>query len=75
LDTNRVVRGWYNGFDTVKLAKLAKDIPTVMLEKGKKSKSIFRKFIPLLPVIFIGIAIVLLSMGFLNKNKNKKYSY
>lgn len=75
LDTNRVVRGWYNGFDTVKLAKLAKDIPTVMLEKGKNSKSIFRKFIPLLPIIFIGIAIVIITMTYLNKNKNKKFSY
>jgi protein SCO1 len=75
LDTNRVVRGWYNGFDTVKLAKLAKDIPTVMLEKGKNSKSIFRKFIPLLPIIFIGIAIVFITMSFLNKNKNKKFDY
>lgn len=75
LDTNRVVRGWYNGFDTVKLAKLAKDIPTVMLEKGKNSKSIFRKFIPILPIIFIGIAFMLVVMGILNKNKNKKYEY
>lgn len=75
LDTNRVVRGWYNGFDTVKLAQLARDIPTVMLEKGKKSRSIFREFIPLLPIIFIGIAIVLFSMRFLSKNKNKKFDY
>ena len=35
LDTNRVIRGWYNGFDTTKLAQLAKDIPTIMLERGK----------------------------------------
>jgi protein SCO1 len=75
LDTNRVVRGWYNGFDTVKLARLAKDIPTIMLEKGRNSKSIFRKFIPILPLIFIGIAIVFVTMGFLNKNKNKKFDY
>ncbi len=75
LDSNRVVRGFYNGFDTLKLAQLAKDIPTVMLEKGKKSRSIFREFIPLLPVIFIGIAFLFVAMGILNKNKNKKYSY
>ena len=75
LDTNRVVRGWYNGFDTAKLAKLAKDIPTIMLERDKKSPSIFRKFIPLLPVIFIGIALMMVTMGFLNKNRNKKYNY
>lgn len=36
LDRDRVVRGWYNGFDTVKQAKLVKDIPLLMLEKNKK---------------------------------------
>ena len=75
LDTNRIVRGWYNGFDTLKLAQLAKDIPTVMLERDKKSPSIFREFIPILPVIFIGIALVMITMGFLNKSRNKKFNY
>ena len=75
LDTNRIVRGWYNGFDTIKLAQLAKDIPTVMLERDKKSPSIFREFIPILPVIFIAIAIMMIIMGFLNKNRNKKFNY
>lgn len=36
LDRNRVVRGWYNGFDSVKQARLVKDIPLLMLEKPKK---------------------------------------
>lgn len=36
LDKNRVVRGWYNGFDTVEQAKLVRDIPLLMLEKDKK---------------------------------------
>jgi protein SCO1/2 len=36
LDRDRVVRGWYNGFDTVKQAKLVRDIPLLMLEKRKK---------------------------------------
>ncbi len=36
LDTNRVVRGWYNGFDTLQQAKLVRDIPLLMLEKNKK---------------------------------------
>jgi protein SCO1 len=75
LDSNRVVRGFYNGFDTTALAQLAKDIPTVMLERNRKSPSIFRRFIPILPVIFIGIAIVMLTMGFLNKNKKRKLPY
>lgn len=71
LDTNRIVRGWYNGFDTLKQAQLARDIPTLMLEKDKKSPSIFREFIPYLPVIFVGIGLTIFTVGFLNR-KNKK---
>jgi protein SCO1 len=36
LDRDRVIRGWYNGFDSVKQAKLVRDIPLLMLEKNKK---------------------------------------
>jgi protein SCO1/2 len=36
LDKNRVVRGWYNGFDSSKMQQLVKDIPLLMLEKSKK---------------------------------------
>lgn len=43
LDRNRVVRGWYNGFDTVKQAKLVSDIPLLMLEKKKKKS--FKEFL------------------------------
>jgi protein SCO1/2 len=43
LDRDRVVRGWYNGFDTVKQAKLAGDIPLLMLEKRKKRS--FKEFL------------------------------
>ncbi len=36
LDKDRVVRGWYNGFDSTKMRQLVKDIPLLMLEKNKK---------------------------------------
>lgn len=36
LDKHRVVRGWYNGFDDAKQAKLVRDIPLLMLEKERK---------------------------------------
>lgn len=36
LDRDRVIRGWYNGFDTLKQAKLVRDIPLLMLEKKRK---------------------------------------
>lgn len=75
LDTNRIVRGWYNGFDTLKLAQLAKDIPTVLIERNKKAPSIFRDFIPILPVIFVAIGILMLAMGLLNKNRKQKLPY
>jgi protein SCO1/2 len=71
LDTNRIVRGWYNGFDTAKQAQLVSDIPLLMLERNKKSPSIFREFIPILPVIFIGIGIIILVIGLLSWNRKK----
>lgn len=71
LDSNRVVRGWYNGFDSVKQAQLAMDIPTLMLERDKKSPSILREFIPYLPVIFVGIGLTILLVTILQKNKSK----
>ncbi|RYY70016.1 MAG: SCO family protein [Chitinophagaceae bacterium] len=71
LDSNRVVRGWYNGFDTADLAMLARDIPTLMLEKDRKSPSIFREFIPILPIIFAGIGLVVIITLVLNKRREK----
>ena len=74
LDTNKVIRGFYDGFDTTRLADLAHDIPTLMLERDKKSPSILRDFIPYLPVIFLGIAVVLIITIVLGKNKkSEKY--
>lgn len=74
VDTNRIVRGWYNGFDTLKQAQLARDIPTLMLERDKTSPSIFREFIPYLPVIFLGIGLTILVVSLLNRNKKKIYA-
>ena len=43
LDKNRVIRGWYNGLDTVAQTKLVRDIPLLMLEKNKKKT--FKEFL------------------------------
>lgn len=43
LDKHRVVRGWYNGFDDARQAKLVRDIPLLMLEKERKRS--FRQFL------------------------------
>jgi protein SCO1/2 len=72
LDSSRVVRGWYNGFDTVKMAQLVQDIPLIMLEKDRKKPSVFREFIPILPLIFIAIGIVFVATIIFNRQKNKQ---
>lgn len=38
LDRERVVRGYYDGLDTVALSKLAEDLTLLLLEKDKKKK-------------------------------------
>lgn len=43
LDKDRVVRGWFDGLDSVSQAKLVRDIPLLMLEKDKKRS--FKDFI------------------------------
>jgi protein SCO1/2 len=72
LDSNHIVRGWYNGFDTLKQARLVRDIPILMLERDKKSPSILRGFIPYLPVIFIGIGMVIIVMNILGRSRRKQ---
>lgn len=36
LDKEKIVRGWYNGFDSAAQHKLVRDIPLLMLEKERK---------------------------------------
>ena len=72
LDSNRIVRGFYNGFDTARQETLVRDIPILMLEKDKSSPSVFREFIPILPIIFIAIGIVFIIILLLNRAKNKQ---
>ena len=72
LDTNRVVRGWFNGFDSLKQAELVNDIPLLMLEKDKTKPSVFREFIPILPLIFVAIGVVFIVILVLNTKKNKQ---
>ena len=44
LDKERVVRGWYNGLDSVNLDKLIKDVVLLNMERDKKKKrNLFRK--------------------------------
>ena len=43
LDKERIVRGWYNGFDSTAQKKLVRDIPLLMLEKDRKKT--FKEFL------------------------------
>lgn len=48
MDKDRVVRGYYNGLDSVSIGKLARDIGLLMLEKNDKQKStVFTEIIDL----------------------------
>ncbi len=71
LDSNRIVRGWYSGVDTARQAQLARDIPLLMLEKDKRSPSVFRDFIPILPVIFIAIGIIFIGIFIVNRYRQR----
>ncbi len=72
LDSNRVVRGWYNAFDTAKQEQLVRDIPLLMLEKDRSKPSVLRGFIPILPIIFIAIGIVFVMALIFNRRKRKE---
>jgi protein SCO1/2 len=72
LDSSFIVRGWYNGFDTLKQARLVQDIPLLMLEKDRNKPSVFSEFIPILPLIFIAIGIVFVAVLIFNRKKNKQ---
>ena len=43
LDKERIIRGWYNGFDSSAQKRLVRDIPLLMLEKDRKKT--FKEFI------------------------------
>ena len=44
IDKDRVVRGYYNGLDSMDMARLGGDIVKIMLEKDKsKKRNLFRK--------------------------------
>ncbi|MCY7422934.1 MAG: SCO family protein [Chitinophagaceae bacterium] len=44
IDKDHIVRGYYNGLDTLELSVLARDIALLMLEKDKsKKRNLFRK--------------------------------
>jgi protein SCO1/2 len=62
LDKNYVVRGYYNGLDTIEVSKLARDIGLLMLEKDKKKKS--EVFSEIISLKWLWVLIVILVVFF-----------
>lgn len=67
LDKDHVVRGYYDGLDSVALTKLAKDIVFIMLEKDKKAPSPLREFKPILPIIIFVIIATAVAVYFFSR--------
>lgn len=70
LDKDHVVRGYYDGLDSVSLAKLANDIVFIMLEKDKKAPSVFIELKPLIPII--AIILVMTAAGVVYFSRKQK---
>lgn len=71
LDRTRVVRGYYNGLDSVEMGRLAEDIGKLYLEKDRSRPSVFRQYIPLIPVLASVPVIWLLGMYLLRRTRRK----
>lgn len=53
LDTNRYVRGYYHGLDSVSMAKLSRDIIFLTMEKDRSKKGFLAGKLQLLAVVFL----------------------
>ena len=53
IDSNRHVRGYYHGLDSVDLQHLSKDLVLLTMEKDPKSKSFFDGKLQLMAVVFL----------------------
>lgn len=53
IDSNRYVRGYYHGLDSVSLASLSQDLVLLTLEKDPKEKSFLEGKLQLIAVVFL----------------------
>jgi len=72
LDKFHVVRGYYNGLDSLSLSNLADDIGKLVLEKDKTKPSLFKEYLPILWLLMLVPAIVFLGMFFIKRNSRKQ---
>jgi protein SCO1/2 len=70
VDRDRVVRGFYNGLDSTEMGQLAEDIGKLYLERDRSKPSVFREYIPLIPILIAVPFIVFIGMWFLNRRKD-----
>jgi protein SCO1/2 len=75
IDRNMIVRGYYNGLDSADMADLAKDIGRLYLEKDRKKPSIFRQYIPILPVLALVPLIIFAGMWWLNRSRKRMENF
>ncbi len=67
IDKDKLVRGYYNGLDTVSISKLARDIGLLMLEKDTKQKStVFTEIVNLSWLWLLIILAVIFFMLYMN---------
>jgi protein SCO1/2 len=70
IDTNRHVRGYYHGLDTMSLKQLSSDIILLTMEKDPRRKSIFAGKFQLIAVVFLAAIIaVALLLYFIRKKE------
>lgn len=71
LDRERIIRGWYNGLDSVRQSQLAHDIATLNIEKQPGESSVRSVISSILPIIILAIGVVILLSILMNKYKKK----
>jgi protein SCO1/2 len=71
IDRDRVVRGFYNGLDSIEMGKLAEDIGKLYLERDRKKPSIFLEYKPLIPLLIAVPFIVFIGMWLLNRKREQ----
>lgn len=71
IDSNRHVRGYYDGLDSVSLAKLSGDLIMLTMEKDPKRKSFFAGKLQIMAVAFLAAIFGVGLLVFLLKRKPK----
>jgi protein SCO1 len=67
LDKEHVVRGYYNGLDSVDLSRMANDMVFIMLEKDKNYVSPLKEVRPILPIIIFMLVATVGTVIYLSK--------